>query len=222
MAAVVQTFTANALPAGFGKEGTVRFPKKFKWSNRDAANGTNVAPGAIVLPQTSDRFCLIDGPDNNGAGSRTMAGVDMFPPAGAGHYVNHGDGTYTRAVVGSTLHWGNVVIPPGGKLQFHWIFLRGQQSGQFNAFAQFRAVEPNGSEALRRTFAQSMDPGGGESGAFYRWRAHELIEFPQGFGGTLQWIVAQGERVGGPNAPVNANARLHPAGLALDFISIIT
>ncbi|MFM5908076.1 MAG: hypothetical protein ACKOPO_10920 [Novosphingobium sp.] len=218
MVALVQTFTGTGLPPGFGKLGRVRFLKSYRYSNLDAINGTNVEDGAIVLPQTSDRFCLIDGPEHGGSGVRVSdpPGADM-----TGHYVNHNDGTVTRAIVGGGLHWAGVTVPPGGKVQFHYIFLRGQQANPYNCFAQFRAVGNDGIEKLRRTFAQTMIPGDLEVGPYFRWRAHPVIEFPDGFTGNLQWLVAQGERMNLTQNVISNNAKLHPSGLALDFISII-
>lgn len=222
MAANVQTFPRRSLPAGFGGQGSVTLVDTFNWG-WTAKDRRNVDPGITVLPQTSGYFCLIDDPRCNANGVRRTAGVAF--PDGQGRpefFVDHGDGTVTYSNRGARLFWANVHVPPGGKVQFHYIFLRGQWNNPFNAFAQFLAVAPNGEVARKSTFAQTRQPGPVESGQYYRWRAHEPIAFPDGFDGTLQWVVSNGERRNkGDFFNVHPDTDLYPSALAVDFISII-
>lgn len=216
MAAKVQTFATDRLPDNFGQEGRVRFRRDFNWG-WTARDRTNVEPGISVLPQTSGFFCLIDDPRHNGSGVRKYGGADMSQ-----FQIVHGDGTVSYGHRGARLYWADVVIPPGGKLQFHYIFLRGEWNSPFNAFAQFLAVNANGTVVLKRTIAQTRESAPMESGQFYRWRAYPPIEFTNGFSGALQWVVTNGQRrnTGDPN--VHPDTDLYPSALALDFISIIT
>lgn len=223
MAATVQTFPNKSLPAGFGSQGPVKLIDTFKWG-WTAKDRTNVEPGLSLLPQTSDFFCLIDDPRCNASGVRRTAGVSFPDSQGRPEFfVDHGDGTVTYSNRGARLYWTNVNVPAGGKVQFHYIFLRGQWNTPFNAFAQFLAVRPNGEIERKSTFAQTRSPGPTESGQFYRWRAHEPVSFPDGFDGTLQWVVSNGERRNkGDYFGVHPDADLYPSALALDFISIIS
>lgn len=215
MPVAVQTFAKSTLPQGFGSEGRVRFLKSMDWGFR-AQDKTNVEPGIEILPQTSGYFCLIDDPHHNGAGVRAFPGADMSQ-----FTCDHGDGTVTCGHKGARLYWADVAIAPGGKLQFHYIFLRGQQNNPFNAFAQFLAVRPTGEIVRRSSFAQTKDAGPVEHGRFYRWRAHPPIVFAAGFAGTLQWVVTNGQRRARGDPTVHPDTDLHPSGLAIDFISII-
>lgn len=216
MAATVQTFAKDRLPSGFGAEGRTKFVKDFTWGWK-AKDHTNVDPGIGILPQTSGYFCLIDDPRHNGSGIRKYPGADMTQ-----FTIAHGDGTVTYGNKGARLYWPNVVIPPNGKLQFHYIFLRGEWNNPRNAFAQFLAVADDGSVIVKRKIAQTCEAGPAESGTYYRWRAFGPIAFPQGFSGALQWVVSNGQRrnTGDPNTDPDTD--LYPSALALDFISIIT
>lgn len=215
MPVVVETFSKSTLPQGFGTEGRVRLLKSIDWGYR-ARDNTNVEPGIAILPQTSGYFCLIDDPHHNGAGERQFKGADMSQ-----FLCDHGDGTVTYGNKGARLYWSNVAIAAGGTVQFHYVFLRGQQTTPFNGFAQFRAVKPNGEIVRCSTFAQTRDVGPREHGRFYRWRAHPPIVFADGFTGTLQWVVTNGQRRDKGDQTIHPNTDLHPSGLAIDFISII-
>lgn len=216
MVATVQTFSRDRLPVDFGSEGRIRFIKDFTWGWK-AKDRTNLDPGIAILPQTSGYFCLIDDPRHNGSGVRKYPGSDM-----AQFNVIHGDGTVTYGNMGARLYWANCSIPPGAKLQFHYIFLRGEWNNPRNAFAQFLAVADDGTVIIKRKIAQTCDAGPSESGKYYRWRAFGPIEFAHGFSGALQWIVSNGQRCNTGDAHVDPDTDLYPSALALDFISIIT
>lgn len=217
MTAMIQTFASKALPNGFSSEGEVKRLKTFSWA-KTVKNGQHVDPGMVVLPQTSDYFCLVDNPTHTGGGVRKFPGADM-----SSFVVDHNDGFRTYGNKGARLVWSNVIIPPGGVVQFHYVFLRGQWVAPFKAFAQFLAVDDSNQVARKVTFAQSDAPGGSSTtGNFFRWSAHPPIAFPGGFAGSLQWVVSNGETrpVDDPN--VSANADRFPSALAIDFISIVT
>lgn len=222
MAATVQTFPKRKLPAGFGCQGSVTLVDSFKWGWL-AKDRRNVEAVIDVLPQTSGYFCLIDDPQCNSNGLRKTDGV-LFPDSQGRpeFFVDHGNGAVTYSNRGARLYWTDVNVPPGGKVQFHYIFLRGQWNNPFNAFAQFLAVTPNGEIVHKSTFAQTGLPGPREFGEYYRWRAHRRISFPDGFHGTLQWVVSNGERRNkGDFFNVHPDTDFYPSALAVDFISII-
>lgn len=216
MTATVQTFANDRLPPDFGSEGRTRFIRDFTWGWK-TKDRTNIEPGIAILPQTSGFFCLIDDPRHNGSGVRKYPGADMSQ-----FNVIHGDGTATYGNRGARLYWQNVNIPPRGKLQFHYVFLRGEWNNPRNGFAQFLAVANDGTVVLKRTIAQTREAGPTESGTYYRWRAFPPIEFANGFSGALQWIISNGQRRNTGDPTLDPDTDLYPSALALDFISIIT
>ena len=216
MTAIVQTFGKKSLPGGFTSRGKVKLYKSFQW-DKLARNGGDVEQGVVALPQTSDYFCLIDDPRHNGSGVRTYAGDDMSP-----FYVDHNDGFYTYGHKGAELIWTNVVIPPGGIVQFHYIFLRGEYNAPFNAFGQFLAVDDANQVVRKATLTQSRLGPHPSMGNRYRWKASAPIDFPSGFSGHLRWAVSNGETRAHGNGNVSAGTDKYPSALAIDFISVLT